>query len=65
MAMPCIHGGECTGCNRCEPKPQIIGYCSHCKEAIYAWEDYYNIEDDTLLHSDCLVDWAEQYHVMA
>ena len=65
MAMGCIHGGECTGCNRCEPMPQIIGYCSHCKEAIYAWEDHYNIEDDTLLHSDCLVDWADKYIVTA
>ncbi len=65
MAMSCIHGGECTGCNRCEPKPKIIGYCSHCKEAVYAWEDRYNIEGDVLLHSDCLVDWADKYHVSA
>lgn len=65
MAMHCIHGGECTGCNRCEPKPQIVGYCAHCKEAIYAWEDHYNIEGDTLLHDDCLVDWANKYRVSA
>ena len=32
MAGHCV---ECTGCQRCEPKPKLIGYCSHCNEAIY------------------------------
>ena len=64
MAMSCIHGGECTGCQACEPQPKLIGYCAHCKEAIYAWEDHYNIEDE-LIHDDCLVDWAAKYRKTA
>lgn len=64
MAMHCINGGaECTGCGRCEPKPKIVGYCAYCKEAIYDWEDRYEMEDETLLHSDCLISWANQYLV--
>ena len=36
------------------------GACTHCGEDIYDWEDYYDI-DGTLLHDDCLIDWAAQY----
>lgn len=63
MAMHCIHGGECNGCMSCEPKPQIVGYCAYCKEAVYGWEDHYEMEGDVLLHDDCLVSWADQYRV--
>lgn len=66
MALHCINGGsECTGCLRCEPKSKIVGYCAYCKEAIYDWEDHYEMEGDVLLHDDCLTSWADQYRVTA
>ena len=36
------------------------GRCTHCGEDVYEYDDYYDIEGD-LVHSECLVDWAEQY----
>ena len=36
------------------------GSCACCGEAIYGYEDYYDI-DGILLHEDCLTDWAYQY----
>lgn len=38
----------------------VKGICEHCGQPIYDGDDYYDIED-TLLHEDCLRDWAEQY----
>lgn len=37
-----------------------VGRCLHCRETVYDYEDYYDIEGD-LLHEDCLMDWAAQY----
>lgn len=63
MAFTCIHGGKpCDGCGRCEPQPKLVGYCEHCKEAVYRYEDYYDI-DGELVHEDCLTDWAKKYLV--
>ena len=64
MAMICIYGTECTGCMRCEKEPVAIAECAHCDEAIFEWEDYYNIEGETI-HDECLIDWAKQYQVKA
>ena len=64
MAMHCIHGGECTGCMSCEPKPKIVGYCTHCREAVYGWEEHYDMDGEVLLHSDCLIPWANKYLVV-
>lgn len=47
-----------------EKGPKIIGTCVHCKEAICAGEDYYDIGND-MLHEDCLIDWARKFHVTA
>lgn len=58
------HCAECTGCQRCAPKPKIVGYCEHCKEAIYGWEDHYELGDDVMLHEDCLTSWATKYLVL-
>lgn len=64
MAMHCVnHASECIGCMRCEPKSKLVGYCAQCKEAVYDWEERYDIEGELLLHDDCLIDWAHQYRV--
>lgn len=63
MAMICIHGGECDGCMNCLREPDPIGKCTQCGTDIFPGDDYYNIEGDTLLHDDCLVDWADKYRV--
>ncbi len=36
------------------------GECIHCREAVYDYDDHYDMEGD-LLHEDCLYGWAEQY----
>lgn len=61
MAMICIHGGaECSGCMHCQGEAQTVGQCSECKGLIYADEDYYRIEGETV-HEDCLTAWARKY----
>lgn len=57
----CVSGcRECDGCGRCEQEAEVIGYCVHCDEPVYADEAHYDIEGD-LLHDDCLGDWASKY----
>jgi len=60
MSLPCIRGGECTGCMNCYPEPEFAGECAECGDLIYKHEDYYDI-DGMLLHEECLTDWAAQY----
>lgn len=36
------------------------GECIHCGEAVYDYDDHYDIEGD-VLHQECLTGWAEQY----
>ena len=45
-------------------EPEIIGYCTCCKEPIYKWDDYYKITEisnDLVLHDDCGLDWLRQF----
>lgn len=37
-----------------------VGLCECCGEAVYDYEDYYDI-DGIKLHEDCLSGWAAQY----
>lgn len=63
MAMTCMNGGKiCDGCGKCGPQAKLVGYCAHCKEAVYDWEERYDIGDE-LIHEDCLTGWAEKYRV--
>lgn len=62
MAMVCIHGGkECDGCMDCREQREILGHCDYCGEPIYEGETHYMLEDGTMLHEDCDLDWLRQY----
>ena len=37
-----------------------VGICERCKEPIYGWEDYYDIEG-VLLHYDCEFGYMARY----
>ena len=62
MSQVCINGArECDGCMYChEQKAEKIGVCEHCSDPITEGDSYYDI-DGTLIHWDCLREWAAQY----
>ena len=38
------------------------GKCAHCGEDVYEYEEHYDLDGD-LVHSDCLMGWADNYKV--
>lgn len=63
MAQVCVNGArECDGCGYCyeHRSGERIGLCEHCSDPIYEADSYYDI-DGTLIHWDCLREWAAQY----
>ena len=40
----------------------LVGLCECCGEAVYDYEDYYDI-DGILLHSDCMTGYMDQFLV--
>lgn len=61
MAMLCINScKECNACGKCAER-KAIGACEYCGEPIYQGEPYYELEDGTLLHDDCDLDWLHQF----
>ena len=41
---------------------EVIGICESCGEPIQDGESYYDC-DGSLVHEECLLDWAEKYRV--
>lgn len=61
MAILCISGcKECNACGKCMER-KVLGACEYCGEPIYEGETHYMLEDGTMLHDDCGMDWLNKY----
>ncbi len=65
MAFSCVlgHSPECDGCGACQVG-RVFAQCDHCGEDIYEGEEIYDL-DGTLLHEDCLRDYARAFLITA
>lgn len=43
-------------------EPEVIGNCSHCGDNVTEDECRYELEDDVVIHEDCLTNYMHQYY---
>lgn len=39
----------------------IVGKCTCCNDDIFTGEGHYELEDDVILHDDCLIDYMMKF----
>lgn len=47
-------------CQDEDERKHRVGYCDHCGEIIYGYEEYYDFNGE-IIHADCLYAWAEKF----
>lgn len=43
-------------------EPEVVGRCSYCSDEVTECDCRYELEDDVILHEDCLTNYMHKYY---
>ncbi len=43
-------------------EPDVIGNCSYCSDEVTEGDCRYELDDDVILHEDCLTNYMHKYY---